>query len=132
EILRTLPAPRRPSRVVAVTGSAGAGKSTLIGKLIEVLRRRGFTVAVLACDPQSPVSGGALLGDRFRMPPQPDDGVFIRSLAVASGTGAVAGRVDELMRVLESFGFDVILIETVGAGQGDTQVRALADAVLLL
>ena len=132
EILRALPAPTRLSRVVAVTGSAGAGKSTLIGKLIELLRRRGLTVAVLACDPQSPLSGGALLGDRFRMPPQPDDGVFIRSLATTGGRSAVADHLEELLRVLEGFGFDVIFIETVGAGQGDTLVRELADTVLFL
>ena len=75
-------------RVVAFTGSGGVGKSTLVGKLIEVARGQGQTVAVLACDPQSPLSGGALLGDRFRMPSRPeDDGVFIRSLATAGGQG---------------------------------------------
>src|SRR5690348_12683669 len=68
EILAGIPSPVKPSRVVAITGSGGVGKSTLIGKLIEVLRRQGQTVAVLACDPQSPLTGGALLGDRFRMP----------------------------------------------------------------
>jgi LAO/AO transport system kinase len=126
------PAPR-PSRVVAVTGGGGVGKSTLIGRLIEYLRGRGLKVAVLACDPQSPVSGGALLGDRFRMPSRPeDDGVFIRSLAAAGGHGAVAEHLPEMVRLLEAFGFDVILIETVGAGQGDTAVYDLVDVVVLL
>ncbi len=120
-------------RVVAVTGSGGVGKSTLIGKLIEVLRADGTTVAVLACDPQSPLSGGALLGDRFRMPSRPDDdGVFIRSLAALSGRGAVAEHLPLLVRLLDAFGFDLILIETVGAGQGDVAVRDLADVVVLL
>jgi LAO/AO transport system ATPase len=120
-------------RVVAVTGSAGVGKSTLIGKLIEQLRGDGKRVAVLACDPQSPLSGGALLGDRFRMPVRADDeGVFIRSLATASGQGAVADNLDAMVRLLEAFGFDVVLIETVGAGQGDTAVRDLADGLVLL
>jgi LAO/AO transport system ATPase len=132
EILAVAAALRRPARVVAITGGAGVGKSTLTGKLIELLRGRGLTVAVLACDPQSPLSGGALLDDRFRMPAQPDDGVFIRSLATAGGRGAVAGHLDALLRVLEGFGFDVILVETVGAGQGDTAVRALADVLVLL
>jgi LAO/AO transport system ATPase len=133
EILPAIGKPARPARVVAVTGSAGVGKSTLIGKLIEQLRGRNQTVAVLACDPQSPVSGGALLGDRFRMPARSnDDGVFIRSLAAVSGRGAVAEHLDALVRLLESFGFDVILIETVGAGQGDTAVHDLADVVVLL
>jgi LAO/AO transport system ATPase len=125
------PAPKT-GRVVAVTGSGGVGKSTLVGKLIEQVRRGGQTVAVLACDPQSPLSGGALLGDRFRMPAQPDDGIFIRSLATASGAGTVAEHLDALVRLLETFGFDVVFIETVGAGQGDTAVRDLADVVVLL
>jgi LAO/AO transport system ATPase len=123
----------RPSRVVAVTGGAGVGKSTLVGKLIEWVRGQGQTVAVLACDPQSPLSGGALLGDRFRMPSRPeDDGVFIRSLAAAGDHGALAANLDPMIRLLEAFGFEVILLETVGAGQGDTAVRDLADVVVLL
>jgi triphosphoribosyl-dephospho-CoA synthase len=125
------PVPKR-SRVVAITGSGGVGKSTLIGKLIEPIRRDGQTVAVLACDPQSPLSGGALLGDRFRMPSQPDEGVFIRSLATASGRGTVAEHLDAMVRLLEAYGFDVVLVETVGAGQGDTAVRDVVDVVVLL
>ncbi len=133
EILAGIPGPSKPSRVVAITGSGGVGKSTLIGKLIELLRRQGQTVAVLACDPQSPLTGGALLGDRFRMPVRPDDeGVFIRSLAAAPGSGAVAGHLRVLVRILEAYGFDVILIETAGAGQGDTAVRELVDCTVLL
>ena len=91
EIAQRLPVGKMRSRVVAFTGSAGVGKSTLIGKLIDVIRSRHETVAVLACDPQSPLSGGALLGDRFRMASRPEDeGVYIRSLAAVSGRGAVA------------------------------------------
>jgi LAO/AO transport system ATPase len=123
----------RPARTIAFTGSAGVGKSTLIGKLIEHIRAQNQTVAVLACDPQSPLTGGALLGDRFRMPTRPDDaGVFIRSLAAASGQGAVAEHLDAMIDLLKAFGFDWILLETVGAGQGDTAVRDLADVVVLL
>src|SRR5262245_22183646 len=123
----------KPARVVAITGSGGVGKSTLTGKLIEQIRGDGKSVAVLACDPQSPLSGGALLGDRFRMPARPDDdGVFIRSLAAAGGHGALAEHLDALVRLLEAFGFDVVLIETVGAGQGDTVVRELVDVLVLL
>ncbi|HEV3024777.1 MAG TPA: GTP-binding protein [Pirellulales bacterium] len=119
--------------VVALTGSAGVGKSTLVGKLAEYVRGGGKTVAVLACDPQSPLTGGALLGDRVRMPNRPDDpGLFIRSLAAASGGQAVAEHVDLMIRLLSQFGFDVILLETVGAGQGDTAVRELADVLVLL
>jgi len=133
EILSGLGVQPPTARVIAVTGSGGVGKSSLIGKLIERLRAQGKTVAVLACDPESPLSGGALLGDRFRMPSRPDDdGVFIRSLAAASGQGAVAKNLPAQIRLLEAFGFDLILLETVGAGQGDTAVQGLADAVLLL
>lgn len=132
EIVAGIPARESATRVVAVTGSAGVGKSTLVGKLIELLRRQGLSVAVLACDPQSPLSGGALLGDRFRMPSLLDDAVFIRSLAAAGGQGAVAEHLDAMLRLLEGFGFDVVLIETVGAGQGDTAVCALSDVVVLL
>ena len=133
DVLVRLGPPAKRSRVIAVTGSAGVGKSTLVGKLIEVIRNGGQTVAVLACDPQSPLTGGALLGDRFRMPSRPDDdGVYIRSLAAAGGRGAVADHLGDMLRLLEAFGFEVVLIETVGAGQGDTAVRDLADAVVLL
>lgn len=132
-ILAGVGEPHKPARVVAVTGSGGVGKSTLVGKLIEEIRRQGPSVAVLACDPQSPLSGGALLGDRFRMPARPDDdGVFIRSLAAAGGHGALAEHLAALIRLLEVFGFDVVLIETVGAGQGDTVVRELVDVLVLL
>jgi LAO/AO transport system kinase len=118
---------------VAITGSAGVGKSTLIGKLIERLRARDQTVAVLACDPQSPLSGGALLGDRFRMPSRPDDdGVYIRSLAAGGGRGGLADNLNAMAQLLQAFGFDWVLIETVGAGQGDTAVREAADVVVLL
>ena len=133
EILRRVGAPRKPARVVALTGGGGVGKSTLVGKLVEQARAHDLTACVLACDPQSPLTGGALLGDRFRMPVRPgDDDVFIRSLAAASGRGAVAERLDSLIRLCESFGFDVIFIETVGAGQGDTAVHALVDVLVLM
>lgn len=119
--------------VVAITGNAGVGKSTLVGKLAEHLRDAGKSVAILACDPESPLTGGALLGDRIRMPSRPDDaGLYIRSLAAASGHQAVAEHVELMIRLLAKFGFDVILLETVGAGQGDTAVRELADVVVLL
>jgi LAO/AO transport system ATPase len=133
EILAGVGPPGKPARVVACTGSGGVGKSTLVGKLVEEVRGRGLTVAVLACDPQSPLSGGALLGDRFRMPSRPaDDGVFIRSLAAAGGHGALAEHLVPLLQLLEAFGFDVVLVETVGAGQGDTVVRDLVDVLVLL
>ena len=122
-----------PARVVSLTGAGGVGKSSLTGKLIEEIRRQGQTVAVLACDPESPLSGGALLGDRFRMPSRPeDDGVFIRSLAAAGGQGALARHLEAIIRVVAAFGFGVVLLETVGAGQGDTAVHSLVDVLVLL
>lgn len=133
KIRAALPSVKTPPRIVAITGSAGVGKSTLIGKFIDEIRKSEQSVAVLACDPQSPISGGALLGDRFRIPSRSnDDGVYIRSLPALSGHGAVAEHLPDMMRLLAAFGFDVILIETVGAGQGDVAVSELADVVVLL
>lgn len=121
------------SRVLAITGSAGVGKSTLVGKLIESFRKQNKSVAVLACDPESPLTGGAVLGDRFRMPSHhEDDNVYVRSVAAAGDQGAIAEHLDLMIQVLQAFGFDVVLVETVGAGQGDTAVRSLVDGVVLL
>lgn len=133
QILAGVGPAKQPARVIALTGSGGVGKSTLVGKLIEQARNGDHRVAVLACDPQSPLTGGALLGDRFRMPARPDDdGLFIRSLAAAGGRGALADHLEPLLHLLEAFGFDIVLIETVGAGQGDTAVRDLVDVLVLL
>ena len=119
--------------MIAVTGSGGVGKSTLIGKLIEVIRKSGRSVAVLACDPQSPITGGALLGDRIRMPNCPDDdGVFVRSLATPSGRSGVAPNVDSLVELFGDFGFQTVIVETVGSGQGDIAIREVADVVIVL
>jgi methylmalonyl-CoA mutase cobalamin-binding domain/chain len=120
-------------RVIAVTGGGGVGKSTLIGKLIEVIRRANRSVAVLACDPQSPLTGGALLGDRIRMPNRPDDDeVFIRSVATPGGHSGVAPNVDLMVGLFGRFGFDTVVVETVGAGQGDTAIREVTDVVIVL
>jgi LAO/AO transport system ATPase len=133
ELRSKLVSVEKPSIVVAFTGGGGVGKSSLVGKLIEKLREHGRSVAVLACDPESPLTGGALLGDRFRMPSRPDDaGVYIRSLAAVPGRQAVADHLDAIILLCRQFGFDFVLLETVGAGQGDTAVRGLADAVVLL
>jgi LAO/AO transport system ATPase len=120
-------------RVIALTGGGGVGKSTLIGKLIEVIRREGRSVAVLACDPQSPLTGGALLGDRIRMPSRPtDEAVFIRSVATPGGRSGVAPNLEHMTGLFGRFGFDTVIVETVGAGQGDTAVRDVADVVVVL
>jgi LAO/AO transport system ATPase len=121
------------TRVIAVTGSGGVGKSTLIGKLIEVIRETGHSVAVLACDPQSPLTGGALLGDRIRMPNGSDDeDVFIRSLATPGGHSGLAANVDRMIGLFDRFGFENVIVETVGAGQGDTAIREVANVVIVL
>jgi LAO/AO transport system ATPase len=124
---------RGQPRVIAVTGSGGVGKSTLIGKLIEMIRRSQRSVGVLACDPQSPLTGGALLGDRIRMPNRPaDDAVFIRSVATPGGRSGVAPNVESMIGLFGRFGFDTVIVETVGAGQGDTAIRDVANIVIVL
>jgi LAO/AO transport system kinase len=121
------------TRVVGITGSGGAGKSTLIGALIQHLRQQGLTVAVLACDPQSPLSGGALLGDRIRVEFPPDDeGVYFRSLSTRGAQGGVSAAIGAAIPWLRRFGFDVVLVETVGVGQDQIAVREFVDTLLLL
>ncbi len=118
---------------IGVTGSPGVGKSTLIGKLAHELRARGKRVAVIAVDPSSPLTGGSLLGDRLRMmPTEPDDGLFVRSMSSSGETGGLAPHTADVARLLTTAGFEVVLIETVGAGQNDVAVREVADEVLLL
>jgi LAO/AO transport system kinase len=122
-----------PARVVGITGSGGAGKSTLVAALISHLRESGFSVAVLACDPQSPVTGGALLGDRIRIRFDPaDEKVFFRSLSTRGAAGGISAATRAARDWLQAFGFDVILIETVGVGQDQVAVREIVDTLVLL
>jgi LAO/AO transport system kinase len=123
-----------PPRRVAVTGPPGAGKSTLVAALIAEIRARGLGVAVLAVDPSSPYTGGALLGDRIRMAKHAlDDGVFIRSQASRGASGGLAPTTHALLDVLDRGGFDLVLLETVGAGQADVDAVLATDfAVLVL
>ena len=134
DVIRAATCPKRATRWWSPSPAMPAwARARWWASLAELLRAEGKTVAVLACDPQSPLTGGALLGDRVRMPSRPDDpGLFIRSVAAASGHQAVAEHLDLMIRLLAEFGFDVVLLETVGAGQGDTAVRELADVVVLL
>lgn len=121
------------SPVIALTGSGGVGKSSLLGALTAHLAARGERVGVLACDPESPVTGGALLGDRCRIAGDiAADRVFVRSLPTPSGHEAIAPNIELMLRIMKSFGFDRIFIETVGAGQTDTAIRRVADAVVLV
>lgn len=130
---RAARAPRPEAHVVGVTGPPGVGKSTLVGRLLRLLRSRGRTVAVLAVDPSSPRSGGALLGDRVRMTAGPalDDGVFIRSLASRDRQGGLGPGAFEATLLLRAAA-DRVLVETVGAGQAEIDVAGLADTTLVL
>ena len=108
-------------------------KSSLIARLVDRLRRQDQTVAVLCCDPESPLTGGALLGDRVRIAtPAEDQGRFIRSLSTRAGHQAIADHLDVMMDLLRLYGFQTVILETVGAGQGDTAVRELADRLVVL
>lgn len=125
--------PAGRARVVGITGAPGVGKSSFIGKLGRLLRGRGKRVAVLAIDPSSPVTGGALLGDRLRMMSgTPDADLFIRSLSSGGASGGLSPHAAETLKLLNGFGFEYILVETVGAGQADVAIRELAHTTLVL
>lgn len=131
--LPPLAPPKQKTARVGVTGAPGVGKSTFIGKLARVLRSRGRRVAVVAVDPTSPITGGSLLGDRLRMMSgTPDDGLFVRSLSSQGHAGGLAPYTTDVTRTLLSAGFEIVLIETVGAGQNDVEIRKESDAVMLL
>jgi len=119
--------------VIGVTGPPGAGKSTTVAALVDRYRARGVRVAVLAVDPSSPYSGGALLGDRIRMDRHTDDpGVFIRSLAARGHMGGLSEAVPAAVGVLVALGYGVVLLETVGVGQSEIEVAAVADPTLVV
>ncbi len=119
--------------VVGVTGAAGTGKSTLVDRLIATVRARGSTVGVIAVDPSSPFSGGAVLGDRVRMGGHAGDpGVFIRSMATRGHLGGLATATAEAVAVLDAAGRDVVIVETVGVGQDEVEVFRLAAVTVLV
>ena len=120
------------SHLIVITGPPGVGKSTLIDALIVEIRKNNLKVGVLAVDPSSPFSGGAILGDRIRMQAHTlDSGVFIRSMANRGFAGGIALAVHDAIRVLEAYGYDIIIIETVGVGQSELAIAKLADTTIL-
>ena len=121
------------ARRVGITGPPGAGKSTLTAALARIYRDRGLTVGIIAVDPSSPFTGGALLGDRVRMDDlATEDGIFIRSMASRGSHGGLAAATREAADLLDAFGFDRILLETVGVGQSELEVASSADSTLVV
>lgn len=118
---------------VGITGPPGSGKSTLVDKLTTVIRRRGLTVGIIAADPSSPVTGGAVLGDRIRMEQHYlDDGVFIRSVATRGSHGGLSKSVRAVVGLMDAFGMDIIMVETAGVGQTEVGIIEVADTVVLV
>ena len=132
-IMRALAPRAGGARVIGLTGAPGVGKSTLTGALVKAYRGRGLRVGVIAVDPSSPFTGGALLGDRIRMQDHAtDEGVFIRSMASRGHLGGLAAATPQALRVLDAAGFDLVLIETVGVGQAELEIASLADTTIVL
>ena len=120
------------SIIIGITGSAGSGKSSLINKTVLALKKLGTKPAVLAIDPTSHITGGAILGDRVRMTESTDSGTYIRSIASRGATGAVSNSLRNIIRVLEYSGFNPIIIESVGAGQTDVEISNIADITVVV
>ena len=120
------------SMIIGITGPAGAGKSSLINKTVVALKKLGTKPAVLAIDPTSHVTGGAILGDRVRMTESTDSGTYIRSIASRGATGAVSHSLRNSIRVLEYAGFNPIIIESVGAGQTEVEISNIADITVVV
>ena len=132
EVLDAL-GPTAPPRIIGVTGPPGAGKSTTVGALVGAYRERDMRVAVLAVDPSSPYSGGALLGDRIRMAAHINDSdVLIRSVATRGHLGGLAAAVPAAIRLLAALSYDLIVLETVGVGQSEIEIAAVADPTVVI
>jgi len=121
------------AHVIGLTGAGGAGKSTLIEKIVREYRSRGKTVGVVAVDPTSPFSGGAFLGDRIRMTElSTDEGVFIRSMATRNYAGGIAKATKDAVKVLDAAGKNIVIVETVGAGQSEVEIIKVAQTIILV
>jgi LAO/AO transport system kinase len=133
EVMSALAPHTGRAHIFGITGSPGVGKSTLTNALVGALRARGSRVGILAVDPSSPFSGGALLGDRIRMQDHAlDSGVYIRSMASRGHLGGLSWTTPQALRVLDAAGCDVVVVETVGVGQSEVEVAGLADTTLVL
>lgn len=121
------------AHIVGITGPSGVGKSTLVDKMVEILREESKTVGVIAVDPTSPFSGGAILGDRIRMQRHSTDkGVFIRSLATRGHLGGISRSTHDIIKVMDAMGKDIILVETVGVGQDEVDIVNAADTSIVV
>jgi len=133
EILRKLYQHTGRGYILGFTGSPGAGKSSLVDSIIREIRKRNQTVGVIAVDPSSPFSGGAFLGDRIRMNEHAlDEGVFVRSMATRGSLGGLAKTTKEVVKVMDAFGIDWIIIETVGVGQSELDIMYIADTTVVV
>lgn len=132
-VLEAIPRSASGAQVIGVTGAPGAGKSSLVSALCQRFREPGTTVAVLAVDPSSPFSGGAVLGDSLRMQQQfTDGGVFIRSMAARKHLGGLSAVARQSIAVLDTAGFDVIIVETAGVGQSEVEIAGTADTTVVV
>ncbi len=133
EIMKQIYPRTGKAKVIGITGSPGAGKSTFVDRLIEQFKTDNMKVGVIAIDPSSPFTGGAILGDRLRMQSHAlDEGVFIRSMGSRGHLGGVSRATHEAALILDACGFDVVLIETVGVGQSEVDIIKIADTVVLV
>ncbi|GEL77281.1 methylmalonyl Co-A mutase-associated GTPase MeaB [Tenuibacillus multivorans] len=124
---------KKAAHYIGITGSPGAGKSSLVDQMITLLREKGYTIAVIAVDPTSPFSGGALLGDRVRMHKHfTDEDVFIRSMATRGSLGGLARATKDAIRACDAYGFDYIFVETVGVGQSELDIMKVADTTAVM
>lgn len=124
---------KKAAHYVGITGSPGAGKSSLVNRLVSHIREEGKTVAIIAVDPTSPFSGGALLGDRVRMNQHfTDDGVYIRSMATRGSLGGLARATKDAIRICDAYGFDVVIVETVGVGQSELDIMKIVDTTAVM
>ncbi len=133
EVVKRLHAHTGKAHIVGITGSPGTGKSTLVSRIAKELRSRGRTIGIIAVDPTSPFTGGALLGDRIRMQElATDPGVFIRSMGTRGALGGLAAATNDAINILDAFGKDVILVETVGAGQVEVDIVRYAHTSIVI